>query len=301
MGDVIQYGTPKLPAPIFRVWLIRCVAVLLCIGLGVLYEWLPDKPIVPIAFGLMGVLLVPTAVLQTLKERQLLRLARRNNLNICANCCTPFDPETVDRCHTCGLSIVARDEQRRWRRAVLISLWNWFTPKPRRARIFPHWWIPLGVGLLWFGYIFLREPIEDLIWPPNTQTMQTFTAPNSGNPPRTAQIPVPTQPPTPYFVVMGVIGMLSIFGIPVCIMIRQSRVTKSLKAAAKHSFLVCERCMYPLVNLDESKCPECGVAYHQDRLRQRWYMAYGLYFKQQAWNMSIPLGIPDQAKPGGDA
>ena len=295
MSGEYQYGTPKLPAPIFRIWLFRCVAVLAIIGLSFLYKLLPDNLFASIAVWLIGILLLAVVIHQSLKERRVLRFARLSNLNLCATCCTPFDPESVERCRSCGAVIDAREEQRRWRRAVLISLWNWFSPKPRGARIFPHWSIPLFVGIFWFGYLFLRGSIEDWFWPPNTQTMQTFTVPNSGNPPKTYLIPAPTRPPASYIIAMVLIGMLTMFGMIAYIMIRQFRVAQMLKFAAKHGFLVCDRCTYLLNEIDGDKCPECGRAFEREKLRQSWYIPYGLYVQKQAFNMSIPLGLEGSA------
>ena len=295
MSDEIQYGTPKLPAPIFRIWIFRCVAVMAALVLSFLYNLLGDHFVASIVVWLIGILLLAVVIHQSLKERRALRFARRNNLNLCAICCTPFDPESVERCRSCGVAIDAREEQRRWRRAVLISLWNWFSPKPRGAKVFPHWSIPLFIGLLWFGYLFLRGSIEDWFWPPNSQTTQTFTVPNSGNPPKTYQMPTPTRPPASYVITMGLIGMLTMFGMIAYIMIRQVRVTQMLKHAAKHGFLLCERCNYPLTEIDGNKCPECGRAFDRERLRQSWYIPYGLYVQKQAFNMSIPLGLEGSA------
>lgn len=298
MGDEIQYGIPKLPTPIYRIWLIRSGAMLLfCASIpfwGVL-----DKTATYALSGLLGVVFIAVFTHQTLRERKVLRLARRNNLNICATCCTPFHPNSVNFCEGCGRAISPRETQRQWRRAVLISMLNWVNPRPKSARIFPHWSIPLALGLFCFGFLFLRESMEDRIWPPNTQTIQTFTVPNSGNPPKTYQIPVQTHPPTAYIIVMSVIWLFILFGTPVYIMIRQHHITRMLKVAARHGFLLCERCAYPLPDITMGNCPECGRTFKKQVLRQRWYLASGPYLKQTA-DMSIPLGLDQLTEPGSD-
>lgn len=295
------YGLPKLPTPISRVWVIRTASILAAISLFVVFKNTSDSPVVSTVAIVLTVLLVLMAMNQTLREQRILRLARQSDLNVCARCCTPFEPDTLVRCSGCGRMISPSDEQRRWRRAVLVSLQMWFVRKPRLARVFPHWSIPMTLLACWVHFFFLREPIENLIWPPNSQTVQTFTIPNSGNPPRTYQMPVTAHPPMGYLIATTTIGLLCFLAIPISIIIRQIVISKRLRSVAQHDFLVCEKCAYPLQNTDADKCPECGQSYQRERLRQRWYMTYGLYNTKQAVTMSIPLGLVTQTQPVNEA
>lgn len=90
---------------------------------------------------------------------------------------------------------------------------------------------------------------------------------------------------------MSAIGMLIMLGMFTFILVRTYRVSKLLKYAAKNGFLVCDRCTYPLTDTDDNKCPECGRAFEREKLRQSWYIPFGLYVQRQAFNMSIPLGL----------
>ena len=297
MGENDLYGLPKLPTPILRVWVIRSASIIAAVWLCIVYKNTSDSPVVSIAAIVLAMLLVVVAVNQTLRERRVLRLARQSDLNVCARCCTPFEPDDLVRCSGCGRMISPSDEQRRWRRAVLVSLQMWFVRKPRLARVFPHWSIPLALLAYWILFFFLREPIEHLIWPPNSQTVQTLAIPNSGNPPRTYQMPVAAHPPMGYLIATTTIGLLCFLAIPIYIIIRQFVITKRLRLVAQRDFLVCEKCAYPLQNTDGDKCPECGQSYERERLRQRWYMTYGLYNPKQAVTMSIPLGPVAQSQP----
>ena len=290
MGDKIQYGIPKLPAPIFRLMMIRLGIIAFVTLSFVLFDRFGNELAIAVPLALLDAALVGVFVRGMLRERRLLREVCERDLGLCARCCTPFESDEPAPCTGCGRTLEPQEERRRWRYAVIVSPTGWFEPKPRAARIFPHWSVLVALGTLFLLFFFVRSPIERLIWPPNTQMVQTFTIPSSGNPQRTYQIPVQTRPPTVYLIVTLVLWFGLLFGTIISVAVRQYRVSRALRAAAKSSFLVCEKCSYPLPHDREGgACPECGHAYERHDLRRRWYLAYGLHKKREAVNMTIPL------------
>lgn len=264
----------------------------------ILFDRFGNEPAIAVPFALMDAALVAVFARGMLRERRLLREVCKHDLRLCAGCGTPFESDGPAPCTGCGRTLEPREERRRWRYAVISSPLGWFERKPRMAQVFPHWSVPAALGIGFVLFLFVRQPLEDLIWPPNTQMTQTFPVPNSGNPPRTYQMPVPSRPPTAYLVVTLCLWFGLLFGTIIYLTIRHFRVHKSLRDAAKQGFLVCEKCSYPLSHDFESgACPECGHAYERHDLRRRWYLAYGLYLKREAVNMTIPLTPSRPARP----
>jgi len=264
----------------------------------ILFDRFGNELAIAVPLALMDAALVAVFVRGMLRERRLLREVCKHDLRLCASCCTPFESDEPAACTGCGRTLKPREEQRRWRYAVISSPLGWFERKPRAVRFFPHWSVPAALGIFVVLFLTVRQPIEDLIWPPDRKRTTTFTIPNSGNPPRTMQILVNNYPPAAYVIAITALWLGVIFGLPIYITIRNFRVQRALKGAAKNSFLVCEWCSYPLSHDRENgTCPECGHAYERHELRRRWYLAYGLYLKREAVNMTIPLTPSRPARP----
>lgn len=77
------------------------------------------------------------------------------------------------------------------------------------------------------------------------------------------------------------------------------RTRTKLDLARNHSFLVCDRCLYPLEDLADSvACPECGATHDTHDLRRRWYECWGTRKRlREAIEMDIPLAIREDSSP----
>lgn len=79
-------------------------------------------------------------------------------------------------------------------------------------------------------------------------------------------------------VIIQYCGMASLLlvGVGLLLMKRSERRARQLiRSGQVH---VCPRCCYSLIGLDASgDCPECGVPYSPETLRQRWAVQYNLW------------------------